>query len=735
MYVGAVKSNIGHLEGASGIAGIIKSIMVLEKGIIPPNANFESLNPKIDADFLNLVFPTEAMPWPNDAPRRASVSSFGYGGSNCHVVLDDAYNFLRMHGLQGRHRTRPHPPSVEELRSAVLSITPNNMSNGEALNGASTETHDGHLNGGISTNSNHTNGTHTNGNYRNGETNETDIRINGMPKLNGIIAQMNGSEAFTTAKEDATLLVWSAHDESGIGRFAQSYEDHFSSMRIPDSEKTQYLKDLAYTLAERRTLLGWKGFSVVSSIDDLTSLSKNMSVPVRSLSTPGACFVFTGQGAQWFAMGRELIAKYPIYAAVLLDASEYLKTLGCSWDLFGEMIKPKSESKIDDPAFSQPCCTALQIALVDLLETFGITPVAVIGHSSGEIAAAYAAKGLSAQSALKVSYYRGLLSSGLCRSSATKGAMLSANLSPAQAGVYIERSNDANPGLRLDLACINSPSNVTISGDAEAVTALKEELDNEDIFARKLNVNVAYHSFQMQAVATEYEASIAPLDIPSDKGRVPVMIASTVTGDFINPAEFLDPRYWVKNMTSTVRFAEALAKLCSRSKSKRRKKLDLAHRKELSFQLLVEIGPHSALKAPCKEILESQITYVSVLTRNQSAIKTLLTAVGRLYCLGHPLRLAVVNGLSTDIRSKTNTSAHMLVDLPQYPFNHGQPFWFESRLSKNFRFRKHGRHDLLGIPDLDWNPFAAKWRHLVKVAEMPWVEDHKVRQNAEQLVI
>jgi acyl transferase domain-containing protein len=309
--------------------------------------------------------------------------------------------------------------------------------------------------------------------------------------------------------------------------------------------------------------------------------------------------------------------------------------------------------------------------------------------------------------------------------------MLSIGLSEAQAQQYLEKVSARFESLRLVIACINSPKNVTISGDDVQVEALKTLLDDEKIFARKLQVNVAYHSFHMNEIASQYRACIGNLETMPHLGKAPLMVSS-VTGTWISNAELSQSDYWVRNMVSPVQFAGALAELCSQSTKDRTKKIDGSHRRAILIHNLLEIGPHSALQGPSKDILkginqDKDIVYLSMIVRNVSAINTTLEVAGRLYCIGYPINMSAVNG---DASVKSPKRPKTLNNLPEYPFNHKRSYWHESRISKNFRFRRFGRLDLLGVQDPDWNPLEAKWRNIIKVPEVPWIKDHKVRKCA-----
>ncbi|CAG9956932.1 unnamed protein product [Clonostachys rosea f. rosea IK726] len=472
LYVGSVKSNIGHLEGAAGLAGVMKTILALEAGIIPPQTNFERLNPAIDAEFLNIKIPINAVPWPTKGLRRASVQSFGLGGSNSHVILDDAHNFLQQRGLSGHHNTITTPPALESisLDSAPISPHDNGIVNGARVtNGIKTVNGNGAINGapnGIN-GINDTNG--TNGaNSANG--------INGNHTSN----DTNGIESDKDSEKK--LLVWSATDQDGIVRLKSVWRDYLAKLRLCPKEKSQFIRNLAYTLSSRRTHFSHRAFAVFDMSDDLTTLVGKFSSAIRGSATPKLAYIFSGQGSQWYAMGRELFYRYPIYRKSVVDASVYLQGLDCPWDAVDELMRGENDTNVNDAEYSQPLCTIIQVALVDLLNSFGLRPAKVVGHSSGEIAAAYCAGALSRHSAWKIAYLRGLLAARLTSTSPdnipkVKGSMMALGLPEAEANKYLEQVADQLGSKRLVVACVNSPLNVTISGEESHIDHLKKLLD------------------------------------------------------------------------------------------------------------------------------------------------------------------------------------------------------------------------------------------------------------------
>ena len=314
----------------------------------------------------------------------------------------------------------------------------------------------------------------------------------------------------------------------------------------------------------------------------------------------------------------------------------------------------------------------------------------------------------------------------LAESGLHNGAMISVGLSEFQVQPYIDQlANKFSNGV-LSVACINSHRNVTLSGDANQVNALELKLKSEGIFARKLVVDVAYHSPQMQAIACDYSLSIQKLE-KGNPAPSAVMMLSSVTGQPVTRDDLSAPDYWVENMVSPVRFSAAVGQLCAQYTQGTRKKLDCSHRDRPFVKVLFEIGPHSALQGPIRDILSevpggASISYTSVLIRRQPALHSILSSLGQLFCLGYPVDLGKVNCLSKE----TNKRPRLLHDLPEYPFDHSRRYWEESRVSKRLRLHHQTKIDLLGKPAPDWNPFEAKWRNFIRVSEMPWVEDHVV---------
>ncbi|GKT43550.1 highly reducing polyketide synthase azaB [Colletotrichum spaethianum] len=679
LYVGALKSNVGHLEGAAGVAAVIKGVLTLESGVIPGNIWFEKRNPKIH-DSWNLRFPTEPTVWPQRGLRRMSINSFGVGGSNAHVVMDDAFHFLKQHRLVGNHRTEAIPNIPR------------------------------HLNGGL-----------TNGNHR----------VNGFHRPSDSGVDLSGYDS----EDLPRLFVLSANDPDAVSRLRKLYKDYLTtklSLSLGETAQLRFLRDLSYTLASRRTHHSWRSVSIASSPSQLQKALEGSLTPVKAKPNPRLAFIFTGQGAQWAAMGIDLLA-YRAFQESLLAADRYLNDLGCKWSLTFELSKPKVSSRIDDPEFCQPICTALQVALL------GIYPHAITGHSSGEVAAAYAAGAISREAAWKVAYHRGRLSAQLARSELRpRTGMAAVGLDKATTEAAIDRVNQLGGAGTLEIACMNSPDSHTVSGDAQKIEDLVEMLSGEKVFARKLNVEIAYHSQYMKAMADEYLQAMGDLEQGVLRSPFEPRFYSSTMGVPIALSQLRQPAYWVKNLVSPVRFTESVTELL---KSSSHPKVN-AHvnrfangdygdnSEETGMKPItdfLEIGPHSALKGPLSSTVKqvqgtSKIDYHSLLRRQKPAVETTLEVAGSLFSQGYSVTLAQVN----EADEPHGPKPLMLTNLPAYPFDHSKEYWVDSTLSDHYRKRPVGRHELLGAPMPGFNENNGAWHNYIRLTESPWIEDHKV---------
>ncbi|KAI0480938.1 polyketide synthase [Xylariaceae sp. FL0804] len=682
LHVGALKSNIGHLEGAAGVAAIIKGVLTLERGLIPANAWLERLNPKIE-DSWHLAFPTKALVWPQAGLRRMSLNSFGVGGANAHMVMDDALHFLKQNHLVGKHRTT----AIPRLEGDSVSLHAD-----KETNGSQAPMSNGHV-------SNGTNGT----------------------------AETNGHNGAYEEVPNPQLFVWSSFDQDGVARVCERLDEYLASQESSQARlgDPRFVRDLNYTLTCKRTAHAWRAFSIAESSRSLRDSLAVKPKATRAVSDPRLAFVFTGQGAQWATMGRELMSN-ATFRGSIYAADKYFGELGSTWSLMFELFKDKETSRVNEARLSQPLCTALQVALVDLLFSWNVYPHALAGHSSGEVAAAYAAGALSRESAWKIAYHRGRLCAKLALSSSQpKTGMVAVALDTEQTIGSIRRVDEAVPDGSLEVACFNSPESHTVSGDLEKVDALVELLQSEKVFARKLNVEMAYHSRHMKAIYEEYVESIGDLPAGSKPYEHQARFFSSTLGAFTSPSTLQSPGYWADNLVSPVRFDEAVTQMLG-SAPKQVNGFKPGEVLPGPITDLLEIGPHSALQGPLRSIIEQakkadSVRYQTVLKRHKSASATALEAAGALWTRGHPVDLEVANR-----PEKGEYAGTMLTDLPSYPFNHSKEYWFESRISRASRMPSFGRHELLGVPSPDWNPENAIWRNRISLSESPWLEDHRV---------
>ena len=501
------------------------------------------------------------------------------------------------------------------------------------------------------------------------------------------------------------LLILTARSRKSLMKILENMAK-WASDRIETGAK---ISDLAYTLASRRSLMEWRYSVVASSYQELVpKLGVNRHQFTKTASNLSIIFLFTGQGAQWFAMGRELIGTRTEFFVSLEKSELALQELGARWKLTEELLRDEETSRLHESDFAQPITTSIQIALVDLLQCLGIRPQIVLGHSSGEIAAAYAAGALSRANALRVSYFRGSLTK---RPDIGKGAMISVALGEDDACRYTAQIRHG----RTSVACINSPLSTTISGDESAIDELQTLLDSRSIFNRKLKVGIAYHSYHMQSIAEGYLESLGGLT--SDTIPPSVTFISSVSG--LEKTKDFGPSYWVDNLVSKVCYSAALKTMSliqsARAQSTSKK------------QLLIEIGPHSALKGPTNQTLQHasresvHYQYFSSLVRGQNSVRCVMELVGKLLEYGHPVDMQTANSIY-----ESNEPRSVISDLPLYPWDHSTSYWYESRLSRDDRLRRYPYHDLLGIRMLGGGFLDRTWRHIINLNNLPWIRDHKV---------
>jgi len=374
-----------------------------------------------------------------------------------------------------------------------------------------------------------------------------------------------------------------------------------------------------------------------------------------------------------------------------------------------ELNKNEATSLINEAHISQPSCTAIQLALTDLLLSWGVLPTAVVGHSSGEIGAAYAAGILNLKSCMAISYYRGMATISLRKKfHGLRGTMMAVGGTKEEITPLIKNLI----GKEARIACFNSPTSLTISGDEPAVDELRAIMEQKQMFNRKLQVDVAYHSHHMNLVAEEYLRCLQSLDQPKS---MDIKFHSSLFGHLIDASE-LDPTYWVENLTQPVRFCEAVTSMCQPIDDHK-----------TGVNMIIEIGPHSALAGPIKQIIKAcgsdamKIPYASALVRKKDAVESALDLASILFIKGATLQMGAINF------PKPGSSPELLIDMPRYPWNHRTRYWHENRIAEKHRSRTNPRHDLLGTLANYSNDLEPTWRNLLRLDDIPWLRQHQIQ--------
>ena len=517
------------------------------------------------------------------------------------------------------------------------------------------------------------------------------------------------SLSYSGTGEQAFLMPFSARDTYGLKRRMQSFVDLDTT--------TRKLSDIAFTLAMRRSTFKFRNFVVCRQSSwpaDFGSVSDDTVVHLTETPHPPITFVFTGQGAQWPQMGRKLFEAYSHFRNSVLDLEYHLLTLpnSPSWSLSNAVFQDTS-SNIHQSFISQTVCTAVQIALVDLLRAWGIHPDFVVGHSSGEIAAAYTAGHISATYAIEIAYLRGR---AVCTNK-NKGLMMAVSMTPQEAQRLIK---DYELSHALCVACHNSPESVTISGDQDAIDGLYRTLQGAGKFARILNTgNQAYHSHNMRDIGLSYEVSVAEALYRNTKTfrrqkpeKANIQMVSTVLGQPVTAADTSDPSYWRANLESPVLFHQAIQNVTENQR-----------------QIFIEIGPHRTMQTPVHQVVSvsqdssTRPLYLSALIRNKCSETTALTLAGTLWTHGYDIDFEAI---LQSYRWSNKTTPQVLHNLPNYPWDHSKILWKEPRSSIEYRNRQFPRDELIGSRLPNSNGKSATWRGLLDVANVPWIMDHKI---------
>jgi len=517
-----------------------------------------------------------------------------------------------------------------------------------------------------------------------------------------------------------TGLNFSAASESALRATLRRYAN------FVDENNAVNIRDLAWTLNTRRSTFQIRTTVHGSTASELSQKLREraeaeskviLQVPSKSLvSKPRILGIFTGQGAQWASMGSVLLLTVPTASAIIHDLEDSLKQLpdGPVWSLRDEILATGERSRVNEAEISQPLCTAVQVVLVDLLRGAGVQFEAAVGHSSGEIACAYAAGYLSAFDAIRIAYYRGYHLHLAQGPKGEQGAMMAVGASFEDARELCDLP--AFRG-RIGIAASNSSASITLSGDREAIETAKEIFEDEKKFARLLKVDKAYHSHHMLACADGYRKSLANCNIKvlrqSRSGTT--WISSVYGEDALDYRHELSGQYWIDNMVKPVLFSQAV---------------EFAAAEKAPFDIAVECGPHPALKGPAVQVLEEvlglSLPYTGFLSRGKNDNEAFAGGLGYLW---QALGPNAVDFKSFDkfLAGPKAPPPRLLSNLPNYAWDHERIFWHESRQYMASRTGAEPIHQLLGTKCPDGSEEQHRWRNVMRPSEIPWLADHQIQ--------
>lgn len=578
----SAKANFGHLEPASGMVGLMRAILSIRHGRIPPMPFEFSPNPNIDFAALNV----QCVAGGHDLPSKAltgAVNSFGFGGLNAHLLLAS-------------------PPGQPERAQAEAPMPPLVLS---AAN-------DGAL---------------------------RDLARDFIDRLRGISANdyydLAHEAALHRSRMQKSLLAW-ADDPAGVSRALEEFlEGH---------------------------------------------TPKNLVRETSNGSAGGLAFVYSGNGAQWHGMGRQLYEESPEFASIIESLDKKMRPL-LNYSVKDYLLEGAA-GILDDTTISQPLLFALQVAITQLMERLGVKPDAVAGHSVGEVAAAWASGALSLEQAIQVIHARSQSQSKTHGS----GKMAAVGLSGADLEQLL-----AKLGLQdeLSVAAANSPGNATVSGSVQGLQRLETHLKANNIFFRLLDLEYAFHSPHMEPARRELESLLTDL---KPAGNEDAIFVSTVTGGAIEPGS-MDKNYWWLNMRGQVNFDQAIRTLAN-----------------LGMTLFVEIGPHAVLQRYMRENLGKEAGRIfPTLQKSSCGYGRLRQTAGAIHLLRERKHL----GALFPIRGKH-------VSLPLYPWQR-QRCWFQ-RTCETWPAPRR-KHPLLGWRLPAENPC---WENILDPRKDTWLYDHKI---------
>ncbi len=591
--IGSVKTNVGHLEPVSGLVGLLKSLMALKNDLLPQSLHFNTPNPDIPFDDLNLKVADEALALaPSDAPRLAGINSFGFGGTNAHTVIAD------------------------------------------------------------------------------GE-----------------------SDTETTAEAPATApLVLSARSKDALKDLAQRYRDQLAEQNASESaEMTVSAAHARDLLSQRLVVMGDTPESRLTSLEAFLAEEEPAETVTGEALKPSdkIGFVFSGNGSQWAGMGQEAYQKDETFRLAFERVDKIFMGIG-GWSLLTMLFAEELEHDLERAEVSQPLLFGIQVALVESLKARGITAEGACGHSVGEVAAAWCCGALTLEQAVKVIHARSS-EQEVVRHLGSMAALL---LPAEKAVAAMEES-----GLpRLELAAINSPRSVTISGDSDSLDAFAKFARKKKWALRRLNLAYPFHSALVDPIR---EPLMAALDgVQPEQPYLPFY--STVEPDGDTPA--LDSEYWWQNVRKPVKFANAISNMIADE-----------------FGVLIEIGPKAVLGTYMNDVLRSEGKKAQVLSsldqpgKNAKPVQNPVAAVAA---------SVVVHGGTVDLDKFVAPRPEKLADLPSYPWQNTA--YKPEPTSEQVDYMFGRTWPLLGYR---LRQDAAEWFNHVDATVIPWLADHKVEES------
>ena len=596
--IGSVKTNVGHLETAAGIAGLLKAMLVLQHREIPGSLHFSSPNPHIDFDKLKLRVPTDTEPFPEtDGERLAGVNSFGFGGANAHVILTE-------------------PPSIPHADHAEIWI------------------------------------------------------------------------------ERAWPVMLSARSEDALRGYAMKLASWLTE-RVNLNGDSPVLPDLTYTLGKRRNhhphRLTLVARSIPELIEELDAFAiKEDSVKVRTSftprpeSAPRVAFIMSGQGPQWWGMGRELMQHEPVFRHVIEQCDAALRGVA-TFSLLEELGRSEETSQLHRTEIAQPAIFAMQVGLAELWKSWGVHPSAVLGHSVSEIAAACVAGLFSLEQGARMTALRARFMEGCARG---EGRMLAVGLGEEEAQALIDKHDQT-----VSIAAFNGPRSLTLAGPRHSIEAMFAELETQGVFARLVRVDHPFHHAMMQPAADALENALT--DLAPQPETIPLF--STITGNRLN-GNAGDAAHWARGIRQPVQFAPAINAIA-----------------DFGVDIWLELGAHPALAHSIAECLASRggskpIVISSV--RREREHDSVLEAAMDLHRAGVALDFKAV------------TPSRRILPLPAYAWDRSRwwneaPDWRESRLGSGGR----------GMLDMRLPRATPTWTARLDSRHMAFLKDHKVENH------